>query len=677
MNPHYRHIRLAALVLLLVCSWLAPSFSPARAAGRQPSTGRQPSAGRQAEKITINFVDVEISSIVRIMSDITGRNFIFDEGLRGKVTIVAPAKLTSDEALGLFAAALELKNYTILPTDNALKIVPLAVARQSGARVLTGPGAVGPEESFIVRLVPLKFISVQEAFSFVQPFVSRFGQISVFGSRNALLVVDTAANAAKIIEIIDSVDQAPDVEAPDIVYLSHARAEVVSQVLKAEAARVGMTAGGAKTASKETIIADLRLNAIILSGAKHEREYLKRFIRLIDIPPPEASSRINVYYLENADAEDLAKVLDALTRPPAVAGAPGQSPAVQELRGRVSITPEKSSNALIIMASPGDYKALVGVIEKLDRRPRQVFVEAMITEVTIDKALELGAKWRITAEKGGEPVFIGGVGSVDSTAIQSVVNGLAGLTLGGLGNFITVPVTAADGTTFNLTAPGFAALFSLKEFKDAINVLSTPHLLTSDNSEAEIVVGQNVPFLSQIERGATTAGQPLLQSIERKDVGIKLRIKPKISEGNFVKLNIYQEISAIAPTTTAGASDLITTKRSAKTTVVVKDNQTVVIGGLIQTRRTNNDTRVPLLGSIPLLGWLFRFNKDQTEKTNVLVFITPHIIGSFQDLDRVRSRKVGEFEREAGKKGMVPPRGMAPPGDGPPTEAPGKGGADE
>lgn len=606
---------------------------------------------KKAEMITINFVDVEISSMVRIMSDITGKSFIYDEGLKGKVTIVAPTKLTSDEALSLFVSALELKNYTILPTDKAYKIVPLAIAKQSGAKFMKD-GAARPVDSYIVRLVPLEYISTQEAFSFVQPFISRFGQISVFGSRNALLVVDSSDNVEKILKIINSVDTPPEVAEPEVIYLKHAQAEVVAQILKAEAKRAGLGVTNSKGAADDYIIPDLRLNAIILSGPKHEREYFMRFIGLLDIPPPEASSRINVYYLENADAEAMAKVLEALTQPqPRAGGVPGQPPGttmVQELSGRIHITPDKSSNALIVMASPADYKALTGVIEKLDRRPKQVFVEAMITEVTIDKALDLGTRWRVTGEKGGEPVIIGGVGTIDSSAIQTILNGLAGLSLGGLGNFLTVPVTAADGTTFNLTAPGFAALFSLNEFRDAVNVLSTPHILTSDNSEAEIVVGQNVPFLSQIERETTTTGQPLLQSIERKDVGVKLQIKPKISEGDFVKLDIYQEISAIAPTTTAGASDLITTKRSAKTTVVVKNGQTVVIGGLIQNRKTKNESRVPLLGDIPILGWLFRFKSEQNEKTNVLVFITPHIIENFLGLEDMTRRKVDEFEREAG-----------------------------
>lgn len=398
------------------------------------------------------------------------------------------------------------------------------------------------------------------------------------------------------------------------------------------------------------IVPEPRLNAVVLSGPESEREHLKGFIELLDVMPPEATSRINLYYLENADAEKLSQVLGEMVSPDAKPGAqPTGLPA--EITGEVNITPHPATNSLIILASPADYQSLLKIIEKLDRRPKQVFVEAMITEVSIDDALELGTRWRFAAEDGGEPVAIGGMGTIDTSALQTILSGLTGFSAGGAGNFLSIPVTRPDGTSFNLTAPGYAALFSVTEFEDVVNVLSTPHILTSDNTEAEIIVAENVPFLSKFERQAETTGQPLIQSIERKDVGIILRIKPKISEGGYVKLDIYQEISAIAPTQTAGASDLITTKRSAKTNVVVKDNQTVVIGGLIQDRVTNNETKVPLLGDLPLLGWLFKFKTHQKEKTNLLVFITPHVVDDFRGLEKIKERKEQEYREKSGAGG--------------------------
>lgn len=628
------HVFFILLILLLLSS-------PAMPQKTDKAPAKRPKA---AEKITLNFVDVEISSLVKIMSEITGKNFLFDETLKGKVTIIAPGKLTSEEALSLFISALELKNFTVITTDGYYKIVPSSTARQSGTRVLQNIERARPDE-YIVRLIPLKHVSSQDAFSAVQPLVSRNGQISLFGSKNALLLVDTAQNIEKILKILNSIDAAPSLREPEIIYLRYAQADAVAQILRREEQR---RSGRRGTENGESgIMSDARLNALILSDPIADREFYANFISLLDVPPPEASSRINVYYLENADAEDLAKVLDSLLRPAgaqqAAAAAAGALPITQELTGRISITPSKATNSLIIMASPADYQNLMQVIQRLDRRPKQVFVEAMITEVTVDKAIELGTRFRISAEQNDAPVVIGGVGAIDASTIQNILNGLAGLTIGGLGNLLTIPVTRSDGTTFNLTAPGFAVLFSLSEFKDVINVLSTPHILTSDNSDAEIMVGENVPFLSSFERQASTATQPVIQSIERRDVGIRLKIRPKISEGDFVKLDIYQEISAVSPSRTAGAADIITTKRSAQTSVVVKNNQTVVLGGLIQNRNTNNNNKIPFLGDIPFLGWLFKTKRDQIQKTNLLVFITPYIIDDFKGLEDLKLRKEREF----------------------------------
>ncbi|WKZ32659.1 MAG: type II secretion system secretin GspD [Thermodesulfobacteriota bacterium] len=641
---------------LLTYSLLLLALAPVEAKAREAAAPK----GAAAE-ITINFVDVEVSSLIRIMSEITRKNFIYDAegGAKGRVTIVAPAKLTSDEAMDLFISALELKGFAVVPSGDAYKIIPSSLAKQSGMKVSDG-AALARGDQYIVRLITLEYVSFQEALSAVQPLISRYGQVSSFGSKNALMVVDTSSNVEKILNILKSVDRPAGAPEPELVYLRHAQAEALVQILRHEEQRRTGPKRGPDGQSDSGISLDSRLNAIILSNSPVEREYYRRFISLLDVAPPEASSRLHVYYLENANSADLGKVLSSLLDPARAAaaekGAPTQMPF--GITGRISITPFDGTNSLIIMASPSDYRNLVQVIEKLDRRPKQVFVEAMITEVSIDKAVELGNRWRATGMHNGDPVVVGGFGTVDQSSIQSVVSGLAGLSIGGLGNFITVPVTRPDGTSFNLTAPGFAALFSLSSFRDVVNVLSTPHLLTSDNSEAEIMVGENVPFLSKLERETGTTGQPLIQSIERKDVGIKLRIKPKISEGDFVKLDIYQEISAISPTTVAGASDLITTKRSAQTSVVAKNNQTVVIGGLIQTRKTNSTVKVPLLGDIPLLGWLFKFKREQDQKTNLLVFITPYIVNDFQGLDELRMRKESEFDQNS--RPAKPQGGAAP-----------------
>ena len=622
---------------------------------------------KKDNKITINLVDVDISTLVKFISELTGKNFIYDERLKGKITVIAPSRLSTDEAFNLFTSLLELKGFTLIATGNAYKIIPSAMARQSGTEIVRETEKVKVNETYIVRLIPLNFIASQDAITFIQPLVSKDGYASAFGPGNSLLVVDNALNIEKILEILKGVDKETEQDESEIVYLKYAQAEAVSRILKerGQRVRVGHKGGGTPQGQpprppEGKIIPDVRLNAIILIGPSDEREDYKKIIAILDVPPPETSSRINVYYLENAEAAEISKVLEGLTKsaPPQPGAPPSQM--VSEFSGRLAITPDKATNSLIIMSSPEDYQTLMQVIKKLDRRPRQVFVEAMITEVFIDKALDLGTKWRASAKNDkGEPVAIGGVGRVDSTDVQNVISGMAGLTIGGMGNFVTVPVTNVDGSSYNLTAPGFAALFSLKQFRDAINVLSTPHILTSDNKEAEIIVGENVPFLSKFERETTTANQPILQSIERKDVGITLKIKPQISEGGYVKLDIYQEISAIAPTSQTGgqAKDIITTKRSAKTSVVVKNEQTIVIGGFIQDKEIKNVTKVPLLGDIPLLGWLFKYSSTQKQKINLLIYLTPTIIKEFSELDTLKEKTEEKFKGGVSEKEEVKKRG--------------------
>jgi len=609
-------------------------------------------------KIQLNFVDVDITTVANFISKITGKNFIYDDRITGKVTIVAPTKIDIDEAFDLFTSVLELKGYSTVFTGTAYKIVPSGGIKQDPMKVVSNGFRVN--DTYIARLVPLTFIQSQDVLPMIQPLISREGYVAAFGRGNSLLVIDSALNVDKILNILQLVDVEPRGYTPEVVYLKNGQAEAIAQTLRQirPGSRQSMTK---MTPQPPTIgegvgpVADKRLNALILFGSPAENAEYKRLIEILDVAPQEASSRINVYYLENAEASEMAKVLDGIIKPsgPAAPGAPGAAGApaaalAAEFAGRIAITPDKASNSLIIMASFEDYQNLVQVIKKLDRRPRQVFVEAMIAEVSIDKTLSLGANWRAAATSHGRPLFIGGVGTIDASAIQNIVSGMTGFSLGGVANFLNIPVTAPDGTTTTLNVPGFAALFNLSEFKDAVNVLSTPHILTSDNKEAEIMVGENVPFLSQFQ-ASTTLGAPPVQSIERKDVGITLKIKPQISEGNYIKLDIYQEISALAPTASTGvsATDIITTKRSAQTSVVVRDRQTVVIGGLIQNKETKTVTKVPFLGDIPLLGWLFKSTTTENTKTNVLIYLTPTIVKDFQNLEELKERKKEEFEKNS------------------------------
>jgi general secretion pathway protein D len=623
-------MRKAICILLLFCTLLA--FGPGSA------------FGAEKQGVTFNFVDVELSAVAKFVSDVTGKNFIFDERLKGKITIIAPSKLSPKDAFSLFTSVLDMKGLTLVPSGvNAYKIVPVAEAKQSGVAF---SGARPPmDESFVVRLVPLDYISSDEALKFLKPVVSRSGHISSFGPGNMLLVVDSGLNMEKVLGIIKGIDKATLTEEPEVVFLEYSSAETIASIVNE-----GIERKRVKKSDEvlTKVVADQRLNAVVLFGSRADRESMKRLIKLLDVEERKALSTINVFFLENADAEELAEVLANLLK--------GQRTTTKKPKGGkettspfeavsgISITPDKATNSLVVVASPADFQSISRVIKQLDKRRKQVFVEAMIVEASIDKVKDLGSRWRASITHDGEPLVIGGVGTIDDSTLDTVLTGLSGFTLGGVGNFLEIPTL--EGET--LTVPGFAALFSLSEFEGAVNVLSSPQILTSDNSEAEILVGENVPFISQRERDATT-DDTVLNSIERKDVGITLRITPQITEGDYVKLDIYQEISAVQEVsedifTSVGPT---TTKRSTSTTVVVRDNQTVVIGGLMEEKEEKSVTKMPLLGDIPVLGWLFKFKTTSKEKTNLLVFLTPHIIKNSEDIGRITRTKKGRYLKEA------------------------------
>ncbi len=642
----------SVLLAFFVCLFFVPGISSAET--KSADTGK---AG-----VTFNFVDVELPVVTKFISDITGRNFIFDDKVKGKITIIAPTKLSVDDAYNLFTSVLQVKGFTVVPAGvDIYKIVPAAEARQQGMKITTEGRPVN--EGYAARLVTLKHVSAEESLRFIQPLVSKDGYASSFGPGNLLLIVDSGLNIEKILSIVDLIDRPSAADVPEVVQLRYSSADTVARTLTDGLGKGKRPFGGQQAVSPETAVAipDQRLNAVILFGDKGARESMKTLISLIDTPAPEAQGRVNVYFLENADATELAKVLEGMIKGaqsarPAQPGAPAAQVTPFEAAGGITITPDKASNSLVIVASPADYQNLAQVIKNLDKRRRQVYVEAMIIEASMDKLRDIGVQWRIAATKGGKPVAIGGFGTIDQSAFQNILQGLQGASVGGVGNFLNVPLTSVTSSgsivTNVLTVPGFAALFSLNDFRDTVNVLSTPQILTSDNKEAEIVVGENVPFITQSQTNTSTAVTSsgaavsgIVNSIVRQDVGIILRITPQITEGDHVKLDIYEEISSVK-----NQSDQLTislgptlTKRSTKTSVVVKDNQIVVIGGLMQENDEETVTKVPVLGDIPVLGNLFKTKTVTKNKTNLIIFLDPHIIKGPDRLGEITREKQKEF----------------------------------
>ncbi len=593
--------------------------------------------------VVLNFNEVDISTMVKFISELTGKNFVMDDRVRGKISVYSPSRITPEEAFNVFTSVLELKGFTVVPAGKVYKIVPTATAKQAGMKILSGKEKGPVNDAYVARIIPLENISSTEAVTFLQPVVSKDGYLASFGPSNMLLVVDSDLNVQKILGILKIIDTSQRREGAELVFLKHASAENVANVIREWQ---GTKDKGTRTpgqpvtsAAGGLIVPDTRLNALIIFGSEKDKDDIKKLISMVDVASPTSSSKINVYYLENADATEAAKVLEGVVKESAAAPVP-QGAVVQQSPfegGKIMITPDKATNSLVVMASPADYQNILQVIQKLDKRRRQVFVQAVIAEVSLDKLKEFGTQVAVTGE-----------GVTGTTAVAGIFDPFSFLGLATPQQAFIVNVLQSLTSNTQIGA-NLKALFS----SDAINILSNPTIMTSDNKEAEIFVGENIPLITQTNLSSTGLSQ---QSLERKDTGIILRITPQITEGDYLKLDIYQEISDVKANK-GQATDLVLRKRSAKTSVVMKDKDTVVIGGLIQDRDETIVNKIPLLGDIPVLGWLFKTKSAHREKTNLVILLTPRIIKSAQDMAQVSEGQKNRFEQESqGDKPLSPAR---------------------
>jgi general secretion pathway protein D len=620
----------------------------------------------------MDFTDVELPVLIKFMSEQTKKNFIFDERVQGKITIISPRRVTLAEAYDVFLSVLQVKGFTTVEQGNTIKIILAREARQD--TIPTGIGQAAPGGAgFITRIIPLQYVESAEVLPLLTPLVSKDGMISVFAASNSLMVIDSRSNIDRLLSILGELDVEGTLGALKVFPLSYAAAADVAKTLDTIYQEGPAGPPGARARTKRArsrgvamkFLPDARTNSVIVIGSPEIIADAGDLIAKIDVPAPAGGGRINVHYLENADAEEVAKVLASLSekRPgqtpgaPPAAARPGPAVTVKdvlsaELEGGVKVTPDKATNSLIIVASANDFQTLTEVIKKLDIPRRQVYVEAVIMEITLDKNRDLGAEFRGTAAAGDGAVISGSnfdfKGNVNElfgalATGNPLIFGGTGLIAGGIFGEVTLP----DGTK----VPAVTAVLRAAQTRDNINILSSPHLLTLDNKEAEIVVGENVPFITSQSRNSTNLAN-VINTVERKDVGITLRLTPHIKESDFVNLEIFQESSAIKGDSLLDVNSVgpTTTKRSAKTSVLVKNGNTVVLGGMMQETFANTVRQIPLLGDIPLLGNLFRFKSVSRKKTNLLIMLTPHIIrepGEMLERSQEQQRKMTEeFDRQ-------------------------------
>jgi len=627
--------------------------------------------------LSMDFTDVDLPVLIKFISEQTKKNFIFDERVQGKITIISPRRISLDEAYNVFLSVLHVKGFATVEQGNTIKIVPVRDIRQEGIPTETKRGGE-PDSQIITQLIPLQYIDVADVITLLTPLVSKDGLLTSFPPSNTLIVIDSRANIDKVLRILAEIDQEGTGSTMRIFSLKNATVTEIAKTLDtlfqetvppAPAVRGRARRPGKARGSSPKFIPDARTNLLIVVANQEMMVDIEDLIGKLDIPTPENTGKINVYYLENADAEEVAKVLASFTeqRPGAPQQAPRQPATIKgvisaELEGGVKITADKATNSLIIIASLNDYQTLVDVIRKLDIRRRQVYVEALVIEISLDKGRDLGVEFRGAAETRNDGAVLGGTNFDFAGNLNELLASLAtgnpllfsgtGFIAAGIAGNVVLP----DGTEI----PAITAVLRAAQSRNNINILSSPHLLTMDNKEAEIIVAENVPFITSQSRDTTNLAN-VINTVERKDVGIILRITPRINESDFVSLEIYQESSAVVgdsllATSTVGPT---TTKRSAKTSVLVKNGQTVVLGGMMQETANNIERKIPLLGDIPLLGNLFKFSSVSRKKTNMLIFLTPHVIKTPEELGEMttqHNRKLNDFiEKHRGEIENIQP----------------------
>lgn len=601
-----------------------------------------------AAPVTLNLKDADINALVESMSVLTGKNFIVDPRVKGRVTIISSKPMDEKELYEVFLAVLSVHGFAAVPGGKAIKIVPAAGAKQENVPTIDPQSRVEADQ-IVTRVIQVQNVSAAQIVPILRPLIPPQGHLAAYTPTNVLIISDSAANVERIASIISRIDLASNEEV-EIVALRHASATEIVRVLTALEQGKGRADPAAGVGTPARMVADERTNSILLSGDKASRVRLRTLITHLDTPV-DAGGNTQVVYLRYAKAKDLQAVLQGVSKSlsnevmrnapmPSQPGAPPGGSASSSGGGSlVDIQADESTNALVITAPPDLIRSLRSVIAQLDVRRAQVLVEAVIAEISAEKTAELGVQW---VSYGNSLIGFTNLGT-ESTGLSNIL-GLAALANSGSD---TSALGAAAGLS-NATLPQgmqmavgdfgganpFGALISALAKDADTNVLSTPTIVTMDNEEAEIVVGQNVPFVTGSYTSGNTSGSNTntntfsnpFQTIQRDDVGIKLKVKPQINEGNAVKLEIEQEVSSLAPSANTATQGPTTNKRSIKTIVMVEDGQILVLGGLIDDQLTESSKKVPLLGDVPLLGNLFRYRDTTKLKRNLMVFLHPVIL---------------------------------------------------
>ncbi|MDD5723206.1 MAG: type II secretion system secretin GspD [Syntrophales bacterium] len=667
MRKSVKRYLLLSVITLCVASFSAPgsimgakvtgeeklvTTSTTKTTGGEASVSKTPPDGKPVKKealpeskkqadtskhVTIDFNDVDIRVFIKFISELTGKNFVIDKGVTGNVTITSPRKISIQETYKVFESVMEVHGYSMIPSGDIIKIVPSRDAITRNIETRLKGEAIIPEDKIVTQIISLSYASPDELKKVLEPLISKSSVILSYPPTGMLIVTDLLSNIERLLKIVSALDIEGIEEQISVIPLERASsvnvAKSLDQIFQNPATRKKGTA-----TSDIQIVADERTNTVITLASENDTSRIRQLIQLLDKDVPRGEERLRVYRLENADAEELAKVLMNLPSKDTKDENKGKAPPLSK---DINIIPDKATNTLIITAGRDDYNILEGVIKQLDIPRPMVYIEALIMEVNVGKGLNLGVEWMAGDSFDNGSKYYGGgfrgkniMPTVDATT--GAISFPEGLALGVFSETINI-----GGIAF----PNLGAIIQAYQKDEDVHILSTPQILTLDNEEAEIYIGENVPYQTRAETSTTDLDY---SSYEYKDVGVTLRITPQISQGRFVRLDIFQEVTKLV--TEAGQQTVrpTTLKRTAKTAVTIKDKNSIVIGGLIGDDITNTAYKVPCLGNIPLLGWLFKYESESREKRNLFIFITPHIVENQEEAKEIYDEKQGHMNKVQG-----------------------------
>ncbi|MCP5144786.1 MAG: type II secretion system secretin GspD [Gammaproteobacteria bacterium] len=614
----YLALRSCAIVLCV----LPLLCSPASAQEATPAAGL----------ITLNLENADIRALISTVSEITGRNFVVDPRVRGEVTVISAAGTTPEAIYDIFLSILRVNGFVAVDSGSVVKILPSAIARQEGGDFTSAPDRL-PLDQLVTAVIPIQNGDAASIVPVIRPLLANEAHVAAHAAGNVLLVADSAGNIERIIDIVRRIDRRASQYDFEVIPLRFAVADRVVALLTQLAAATTLPG---QPQAPVPVVPDPRTNSLLVGGTDAEKLRYRALVSSLDVEVAEDGG-IEVINLRFASAEELAPLLQDIFsggRSVATVGAnvPGGVAASGGAgnSGEVKIQADLTNNALVIQGSPEVIRRVRQVIAQLDVRRNQVLVEGVIAEVKTTTVDELGIQWRTAPRVSG---IVAGSNNPGTFSVDS-------------GALLEDGPTSLFGTAFTL---GFFSNGNIRALLQALssdqytNVLSTPTLVTLDNAEASIVVGQNVPFVTgQYTNNSTTPDNPF-QTIERQDVGVILHVKPQINDGNTVTLEIEQEVSSIDRATSG--LGLITNQRNITTTVLVDDGQTVVLGGLISDELREGQQKIPVLGDIPVLGTLFRSTRNDGDKTNLMVFLRPTVLQTPERAAQVTDQRM-EFVRE-------------------------------